>query len=212
MACQRWSIMWPRYTRKASSLVLGERNNRIWRTEVRRDLCQFPVDSFMFSTALQMHFADWLRWRSNTRQLTSSANHQMAVWHGQTAIWWISLWLGEVIPVPLCPIADEYLHSPNTLYYKKLLVVEEYWVKYSLYAMNITCSNVAKKSKFFVICNLYWSNIAGIHTCVEIAHFPMRCIITTWEVWGHRPSAFQVLVMHVQSTCFCFYPMTCKKH
>ena len=38
-------------------------------------------------------------------------------------------------------------------------------------------------------------------THAEIAHFPMRCILRVWEAWSHRPTAFQVLMMHQVGKC-----------
>ena len=69
--------------------------------------------------------------------------------------------------------------------------------------------------------SLWHANIARTYVHVEITHFPMRCIIRACEAQGHRPGAFQVLMMHQVEKCAisvwawvhsCFYPMTCKKH
>ena len=43
--------------------------------------------------------------------------------------------------------------------------------------------------------------IARTHACVEIVHFPMRCIIRAWEAQDHRLSAFQILMMHRVGKC-----------
>ena len=48
------------------------------------------------------------------------------------------------------------------------------------------------------------SNIARTHAHVEIAHFPTKCIIMAWEAGVHRPSPFQVLMMHLVVKCALF--------
>ncbi len=42
---------------------------------------------------------------------------------------------------------------------------------------------------------------AKTHDHADITYFPIGCISTAWEAQGHRPSAFQALVMHLVGKC-----------
>ena len=42
---------------------------------------------------------------------------------------------------------------------------------------------------------------ARTHVCVEITHFPSRCMIRTWKALGLQPRASQALMMHLDAQC-----------